>query len=67
MLLSYGYVPDDLAQCVIEWIADRYRYRERIGQTSKSMGGQETMAYKITDMPDFVKKSLQNFCRIIAN
>jgi hypothetical protein len=65
--LNYGYVPQDLAGCALEWAADRYRYRERIAITSKSLGGQETAAFRIAAMPDYVIMSLRSFARIIAN
>lgn len=67
LLLNYGYVPLDLANCALEWAADRYRYRERTAMTSKSLGGQETTSFRITAVPDFVSLSLRNFSRIIAN
>jgi hypothetical protein len=66
-LLNYGYVPLDLANCAIEWAADRYRYRERIAMTSKSLGGQETTAFRISAMPEFVVMALRGFARVIAN
>lgn len=64
---SYGYIPADLAQCALEWVADRYRYKDRIGVSSRSLGGQETTAYQNRAAPDFVLASLVNFRRIIAN
>jgi hypothetical protein len=67
VLLNYGYVPADLASCALEWAADRYRYRERIGMASKSLGGQETAAFRITAMPEYVQQSLRSFVRIISN
>ncbi len=67
ILLSYGYVPSDLANCALEWAADRYRYRERIAMTSKSLGGQETAAYCIAAMPEYVAMALRSFARMIAN
>ena len=67
LLLNYGYVPQDLAGCALEWAADRYRYRERIAMTSKSLGGQETAAFRIAAMPDYVVMALRSFARIIAN
>jgi hypothetical protein len=57
----------DLANCAIEWAADRYRYRERIAMTSKSLGGQETTAFRISAMPEFVVMALRGFARVIAN
>jgi hypothetical protein len=65
--LNYGYVPQDLANCAVEWAADRYRYRERIAMTSKSLGGQETAAFRISAMPDYVASALRSFARVIAN
>ena len=67
VLLNYGYAPLDLANCAIEWAVDRYRYRERIAMTSKSLGGQETTAFRISAMPEFVVMALRGFARVIAN
>jgi hypothetical protein len=67
LLLNYGYVPQDLASCALEWAADRCRYRERIAMTSKSLGGQETAAFRIAAIPDYVLLSLRGFARLIAN
>ena len=38
--LSYGYVPADLTRAALEWVADRYAGRTRIGQSAKTLGGQ---------------------------
>ncbi|WP_395664567.1 phage head-tail connector protein [Methylocella sp.] len=62
--LSYGYVPADVALCCMDWTAERYAYRGRIGQSSKSLGGQETIAFIVADMPDFVRGALQPYRRI---
>ena len=67
VLISYGYIPADLEQCALEWVADRYKYKDRIGMTSKSLGGQETVSFQNRSVPDFVKDSLRNFIRILAN
>ena len=63
--LTYGYVPSDLASCCMDWAAERYTYRSRIGQHSKSLGGQETMAYIVKDIPDFVLTALSPYRRVI--
>lgn len=44
--ISYGYVPQDLVQAATELAAERFRAAERIGLSSKSLGGQETVAYQ---------------------
>jgi hypothetical protein len=64
--LTYGYVPADLAACCMDWAAERYAYRSRIGQQSKSLGGQETMAFLVKDVPDFVIRLLQPYRRVVT-
>jgi len=61
-----GYVstPLELAQACIEWISLRYRERDRIGQRSKSVGG-ETISYFIGAMPDSCKLVLNNWRKVI--
>lgn len=63
--LTYGYVPADLGFCCLDWAADLYSYRARIGQRSKSLGGQETISFIVKDVPDFVATALQPFKRIV--
>ncbi|MGH6937176.1 MAG: phage head-tail connector protein [Methylocella sp.] len=65
VLPTYGYVPADLASCCMDWAAERYAYRSRIGQHSKSLGGQETMAFVVKDIPDFVVSALSPYRRVV--
>ncbi len=65
VLLTYGYVPADLASCCMDWVAERYAYRSRIGQHSKSLGGQETLAFIVKDIPDFVTSALSPYRRVV--
>lgn len=60
VLLNYSFVPIDLEQCCIDLIAELYRYRDRIGQTSKSVGGQETTAFS-NKMPEWTKEVLNQY------
>ncbi len=64
--LTYGYVPADLAVCCMDWAGERYSYRSRIGQQSKSLGGQETMSFLVKNVPDFVMTALQPYRRVVA-
>lgn len=66
LLISYGYVPLDLAEAAMEWVAERYSYRSRIGQRSKSLGGQETVSFDISAIPAFVASAIQPYRRVIA-
>jgi hypothetical protein len=65
VLLNYGYVPADLCFAAMDWIAELYNYRTRIGQLSKSLGGQETTSFIVKNVPDFVASALQPYRRVI--
>jgi hypothetical protein len=62
--ISYGYVPQDIAQATLEFAAERYRAAERIGLKSKSVGGQETIAYDMSPMSAPVLAMLQPYKRV---
>jgi len=64
--ITYGYVPADIAMAAKEWAAERYSYRSRIGQSSKSLGGQETVAFIVKDIPDFVARILQPYRCVVT-
>ena len=64
--LSYGYVPADLSRAACEWVADRYAARTRIGQSAKTLGGQETASFIVKAMPDIVDHWLQPYRRVAA-
>ncbi len=65
VLLSYSYIPADIEHACVALVAERYRYRSRIGEVSKSLGGQESMSYSQKDMPEFVKTLLQPYRRML--
>src|ERR1700735_1056227 len=52
---NYGFVPYDLEQAVLEWMAERAAYRTRFGVRSQSLGGQETMSYDLSAIPPFIR------------
>ena len=54
LALSYGFVPQDLAQAATELAAERFRSADRIGLRSKSLGGQETISYDLSGFSDSV-------------
>lgn len=62
---GYDKCPDDLSQAVVEMVAHRYRERDRIGHSSKSIGG-ETVAFTITDFPVRVRTILNNYKQVFA-
>ena len=64
MLISYGYVPQDVAQAAMELAAYRFRSAERIGLNSKSIGGQETISYDASAIPAPIVAMLQPYRRV---
>ena len=45
LLINYSYIPSDVEEACIQMVAERYSYRNRVGEISKSLGGQETMRW----------------------
>lgn len=66
LLLSYGFIPGAINNSCVEWVAERYRYRTRIGQNAQTIQGQQTASYSLKDMPDFVRASLDPFRSVIG-
>ena len=65
VLISYSYVPADIDQVCKEMVSERYKYRERIGTITKSLGGQESVSFSQKDMPDFLRTTLQPYRRVV--
>jgi hypothetical protein len=61
VLISYSYIPADIEDACINMVGERYSYKNRVGLVSKSLGGQETMAYSQKNMPDYIKTALQPY------
>lgn len=61
VLISYGYIPQNISEACTELVGERFRYMSRIGERSKSLGGQETMAYSLSGLPDWCKVALQPY------
>lgn len=56
--ITYSYVPADIEQAVIELIAERFKYMDRIGYASKTLAGQETVSFSLKSLNDFTRESL---------
>lgn len=57
---GYTTTPPSLEQACIEFIGMKYRERERIGHSSKNIGG-ETVAFIVTDLHPNVKTILRQY------
>lgn len=65
VLITYSYVPADVEQAVWELVGERYRAQERIGMSSKSLGGQETVSYDIRAMNPYIRELLNPYKRVV--
>ena len=63
--ISYGYVPFDLSLAAAQWVAESIAYTGHIGQASKTLGGQETVSYKISAVPMQVDALIQPYKRVV--
>lgn len=61
---GYATTPPEIEQAVIETIALRYKERDRIGHTSKSVGG-ETVSFTIADFSPSVRTILNNYRKVV--
>lgn len=66
VLMSYGFIPAAINNACIEWVAERYRYRTRIGQSAQTVQGQQTASYSLKDIPDFIRASLDPYRSVVG-
>jgi hypothetical protein len=66
VLLSYSFVPADIGRAVTAMVGEDFRYKDRIGMTSKSLGGQETMAYSSAAIPPRYKMVLDQYRNVVT-
>jgi hypothetical protein len=66
VVISYGFIPAAINNACIEWVAERYRYRTRVGQSAQTVQGQQTASYSLKDIPDFVRASLDPYRSVVG-
>jgi hypothetical protein len=55
---GYAATPPDIGQAAVELVGEAFRRRDRIGLASKTLGGQEVIAFSLKDMNDTVRALL---------
>ena len=65
VVLSYSYVPWAVEGIAKDLVAERWRYRTRIGEKSKTLGGQETAAFEMNVVPKWAQVMLQPFASVV--
>jgi len=58
---GYAATPPDIAQAAIELVGEAFRRRDRIGVSSKTLGGQEVVAFSLKDMNDTARGLLSPY------
>ncbi len=62
---GYLATPPDVEQAVIELVGERFRARDRIGLSAKTLGGQETTAFATKAFNDTISVLLAPYRRVI--
>ncbi len=61
---GYAATPPDVEQAVIELVGERFRARDRIGLSAKTLGGQETTAFATKAFNDTIAALLAPYRRV---
>lgn len=65
VLISYSFVPADIQEAATLLVGERYRYMDRIGYVSKSLGGQETVTFAQSAMSAYTRESLTPYRNVV--
>ncbi|HEY2446244.1 MAG TPA: hypothetical protein VGI20_10955 [Rhizomicrobium sp.] len=65
VLISYGFIPADLADACIELVSERFRYAQRIGEKTHSLGGNETVSFDNSRFTPLVAALLQPYRNLL--
>lgn len=65
LIVTYSFVPNDLNDACMEWVAERNVYRTRIGLRSKSLASQESMSYDLSSVPAFVMGRIMPYANVM--
>lgn len=75
LLVSYSFIPAALEEATIQMVAERYAYRTRVGEISKSLGGQETVRFmrgsagapyaRMNDLPPEVMDLIYDYISVL--
>lgn len=66
-IITYDLCPWDISQAVVEFVAERYKRKGRIGVVSKNLGGQESVTFSKNSLTEDVRQLLQPYVRVIPS
>lgn len=64
-VVSYSYTPASISHATTELVGEWIKRRDRIGQVSKSLGGQETVSFSTANMSSSIKSVLQTYKNVV--
>lgn len=65
ILISYSFIPAPLEEACIQMVAERMAYRGRIGEISKSLGGQESVRFSRDKLPPEVMALIHDYVSVV--
>jgi hypothetical protein len=65
IFISYGFIPADLTDACVELVSERFKYAQRIGETSHSLGGNETVSFNIARFTPLIAALLQPYRNVL--
>lgn len=65
VVIRYSYVPSAIEDAVIQMIGTRYKGKDNIGVSSKTLGGQETVVFDKRDISPSMREMLQSYRRVV--
>jgi len=65
ILIGYGFVPADLADACIELVSERFKYSQRIGEKTHSLGGNETVSFDNSRLTPLIAAMLQPYRQVL--
>jgi hypothetical protein len=65
VLISYSFIPADLEEACNQMVAERFSYRSRVGDISKSLGGQETVRFMRGGLPPEVHAMIAPYVNVV--
>jgi hypothetical protein len=58
---GYASTPADITQACVELVGEAFKRRDRIGQNSKTLGGQEVISFSTKDMSEPTRTALNSY------
>lgn len=65
VVISYGFIPNALEQLAIELLIERFLYRTRVGEITRTVENQVAARYELKEWPDYALPVMQRYRSIL--